>query len=103
MNLIEKVKAFFGYRPGKLFDIGQDITPKFQINWVHSNDKTKAVGPRFGQVVKVVRYNNLDRGVWYINITGFTNPYNEDIFAPLITDGELQELLEESIRLTEKV
>ncbi len=79
----------------KLFYPGQEITKVVEGNWCLTGTHTRYPGPKMGEVVKVKRYGEFYKGNWYIAITGYTDTFKECCFAPVITDSQLEEMLQE--------
>ena len=95
MTFLDHIKSILGLVPEKLFYPSQEITPISSPNWAEHISKKPALGPKFGQIVRVRRYEQLHKGRWYISIGGYTNFYDELEFAPVISDDELEEMLNE--------
>lgn len=94
MKWLDKIKSFIGIEPDKLFYIGQEITPKTKTEWVFSQTKQKAAGPKFGEIVRCLKYDNFTDGNWFIKISGYGEyTFREECFAQVISDGELAEML----------
>lgn len=93
MSWFEKI---LGLEPDKLFYPGQEITPISKMEWVSADDnETIRHGPKFGEIVKCVEYVHYRKGEWYIQISGYYHNYAEGWFAPVITDKQLEEMLQE--------
>jgi len=61
--------------------------------WSEIGTGVKYPGPKFGDVVKCKKYEILKEGKWYILIVGFNGYFREDHFAPVISDDQLEEML----------
>lgn len=93
MTFLDRIKSLFGNEPDKLFYPGQEITPISSPTWAEQITRKPAAGPKFGEVVRVKGYVELHNNQWYIAITGYKDFYNEKEFAPVISDDQLEEML----------
>lgn len=97
MNWLKKI---LGMEPDKLFYPGQEITPRVNPTWSIKGTHVLQPGPKFGEIVKVIRYARVSEGQWYIQITSYGNYFDESQFAPVITNKQLEEMLQEVGQLT---
>lgn len=102
MSWLDRLKYSMGIEPSKLFYLGQEITPKQKCHWVKTTDNSSVSGPNFGEIVRVIKYSHYEKGVWYIQITGHDGAFDEQWFAPVISDDELESMLNEIGELTLK-
>jgi hypothetical protein len=82
--------------PNKLFYIGQQITPKTDVKWwcIEFQSNVNHLCPKRGEIVEVIEYLKIIEGEWYIRIAGYAHKsFNENCFAPVITDDQLEEML----------
>lgn len=103
MNWLNRIISRFKDKdpvPDKLFYPGQEITPKAQCEWISVDTQELRSGPKFGEVVQVVKYIHFRKGHWFINVTGYDQNYSEDWFAPVITDKQLEKMLKEVDTIT---
>lgn len=81
--------------PDKLFYPGQEITTKTKINWANLDTNELLPGPKFGEIVRCLSYNHCKKGVWFIKVTKYEGNFDENCFAPVISDDQLEEMLNE--------
>lgn len=82
--------------PDKLFFEGQEITPLHKHQWHYlDNVLVTAQGPKFGEIVKCKEYVKAKNNIWYIRISGYEGAFDETDFAPVISDDQLEEMLNE--------
>lgn len=82
---------------GKLFEIGQAITPEREGQWSDARTgQPLRKSPKFGEIYHVGAHDVEINGLWMIFLVeiGATCSYAEKGFVPVISDGELGELLE---------
>jgi len=92
MSLFNRIISLFK-DPEKLFYEGQEITPKSPCEWVNLSTNAIRPGPKFGEIVKCVNYVHVRDGKWFIQVTGYSENYAEEWFAPVISDDKLEEML----------
>ena len=97
MNWLKKI---LGMEPDKLFYPGQEVTPLKSPNWIRKDTNEIMPGPKFGEVVKVVKYSHLSDDGWYIEIMNYRYAFKESEFAPVISSNQLEEMLQEVGELT---
>lgn len=82
---------------GKLFEIGQAITPISHEQWSHAETgQPLANYPKFGHIYHVSTYHKQDSlGRWYVKLKEIERfQFCELAFAPVISDDQLGKLLE---------
>jgi hypothetical protein len=98
MNLKKFFQSVFGIKPEeppKRFLPGQEITPKEMTLWYDTETESFVRGPKFGEVVRVIRYSKPEGPHNTINITGYAGDFAEYFFDPIINNSQLEELLED--------
>lgn len=92
MNWLNRIISLFK-EPDKLFYPGQEVTMVTDGTWSEVGTGVKFPGPKFGDIVKVKRYEKIVKSKWYISLIGFSSLFQENAFAPVISDDKLEEML----------
>lgn len=94
MTFFDKIKNALGLLPPKLFYEGQEITPNHDHRqWVTTEERHPSKGPKNGEIVKCVEYIEVFKNTWYIKISGYLGRFKENDFSPVISDDQLEEML----------
>jgi len=76
--------------PEKKFHIGQEVARVDCDKIVYIFNGLEAPAPKLSEIVKVVRYDVFYEGNWYITVSGYKDQYVEKMFAPVISDDDLE-------------
>lgn len=86
------------------FKPGQEVTVIENKGWTLVAGPPRLIKPQYGKIYTVSRYSQVINNDWYIMLVefGLDRDFNENRFAPIISDSILEKELSE-ITITETV